>query len=121
MVEMKIEKDKAVFEIQGWDKLWSLRSRLEIPLSNIKGAQVDPSPAMGWLQGFKLAGAAIPHVFRVGTFYQKGHLVFWDVHKPKQTIVIDLLHEHYLKLIIEVADPHAAVAMINGAVSGARA
>ena len=29
MVEISIERDKAVFEVQGWDQLWSLRSRLE--------------------------------------------------------------------------------------------
>ena len=32
MVEITIENDKAIFEVQGWDKLWSLRSRLEVSL-----------------------------------------------------------------------------------------
>jgi hypothetical protein len=121
MVEIKIEADKAIFEVQGWDKLWSLRSHLEIPLSHIEGAQVDPNPAMGWFQGFNLAGADFPNIFRAGTFYHEGNLVFWDVHQPEKTIVIDLSHEHYRKLIIEVADPNAAVTLINNAVSEARA
>jgi hypothetical protein len=34
MVEIRIEADKAILEVQGWDKLWSLRSHLEILLSH---------------------------------------------------------------------------------------
>ena len=55
MVKIGIEGDKAIFEVEGWDKLWSFRSHLEIPLAHIKGAHPDPKPAMGWFQGLKLA------------------------------------------------------------------
>ena len=115
MVEIDIAGDKVIFEVQGWDKLWSLRSRLEIPLEHIAGAQADPHPAMGWFQGLKLAGTEVPNIFRAGTFYQHGELIFWDVHHPENTIVVELIHETYPKLIIEVADPAAAVALINKA------
>ena len=114
-MQITIQADKATFEVEGWDKLWSLRSRLEIPLAHIKGAHVDPHPAMGWFQGLKLAGSDIPNIFRAGTFYQDGDKVFWDVHHPEQTIVVDLEHERYARLIIEVENPAAAVAMLNGA------
>lgn len=117
MVEITIVGDKAVFEVEGWDKLWSLRSRLEIPLAHITGAHVDTAPAMGWFQGLKLMGTDIPNVFKAGTFYQEGDFVFWDVHEAANTIVIELDHEHFGKLIIEVADPSGAVNLINKAIS----
>ena len=117
MVEIKIESDKAIFEMQNWDKLWSLRSRLEIPLAHITGVQVNPNAKLGWFQGLKLAGTDLPNIFRAGSFYQKGNLVFWDVHHPEKAIVINLLHERYGKLIIEVADPNAAVTLIKEAIS----
>ena len=120
MVEIKIEGEKAIFEVNGWDKLWSLRSRLEIPLAHIKGATADSNPAMGWFQGLRLAGTNLPTIFRAGTFYQEGHIVFWDVHNPEKTIVVDLEHEHYGKLVIEVVDPNAAVNLIETAVSQGR-
>ena len=113
MVTIKIDDDKAIFEVQGWDKLSSLRSRLEIPLSHIKGARIDPAPAMGWFQGLKLAGTDLPNIFRAGTFYQQGELVFWDVHEPKNTVVIDLDHERYKKLIIEVENPEQEIKKFN--------
>jgi len=117
MVEIAVAGEKAVFEVEGWDKLWSFRSRLEIPLAHIKGARADPEPAMGWFDGLKILGTAIPHLFKAGTFYQEGDYVFWDVLHAEKTIVIDLDHEHFGKLIIEVADPKAAVSMINNAIS----
>ncbi len=55
MIEISIEGDRVAFEVEGWDQLWSLRSRLEIPLAHISGARVDTQPAMGWFQGLKLA------------------------------------------------------------------
>jgi hypothetical protein len=118
VVEITIHDDKAVFEVEGWHKLWSLRSRLEIPLAHIKGAHADPAPAMGWFDGLKLAGTSVPHIFRAGTFYQEGDLVFWDVHRPENTVVIDLEDETFARLVLEVADPQAAAALLNGAITG---
>ena len=120
MVEIKIEGDRAAFEIEGWDQLWSLRSRLEIPLDHIKGVYIDAQPAMGWFQGLKVAGTDLPNVFRAGTFYQDGGFVFWDVHHPENTIVVELDHERFQKLVIEVADPFTAAKEIQTAVSRRR-
>ena len=116
MVEITIDGDKAVFEVEGWHKLWSLKSRLEIPLAHIKGVHVDPEPAMGWFDGLKVAGTSIPRVFRAGSFYQQGNFVFWDVHSPEKTIVIDLEDEHFAKLIVEVADPQEATRLLEDAI-----
>ena len=120
MVEVTIEGDRAAFEVEGWDKLWSLRSRLEIPLAHIKGALIDFQPAMGWFQGLKVAGTDFPNVFRAGTFFQDGGCVFWDVHHPEKTIVVELEHERFQKLVIEVDNPDATANEINRAVSGSR-
>ena len=117
MVDITVSGDNAIFEVEGWDKLWSLRSRLQIPLAHIKGAHADSAPAMGWFQGFKIVGTGLPNIFRAGTFYQQGNLVFWDVHSPEKTIVIDLEHERFDKLIIEVADPDGAVRQLENAIS----
>ena len=120
MVEIRIEGERAVFEVEGWDKLWSLRSRLEIPLEHVRGAHWDPEPAMGWFQGLRLAGTDLPNLFKAGTFYQDGGLVFWDVLHAERTIVIDLDHERYEKLVVEVADPAGAVALLTRAIAGRR-
>ena len=48
-----------------------------------------------------------------GTFYHHSQWVFWDVHNPEKVVVIELRHEHYAKLIVEVEDPAATVAAIQ--------
>jgi len=113
MVEISVEGDWFVFEVLGMDKLWSLKSRLEIPIDHIKKASLHPNPPMGWFDGIKLIGTGFPHIFRAGTFYQQGRWVFWDVSQPEKTVAIDLDHEHSDMLIIEVADPEAAVKLIQ--------
>jgi hypothetical protein len=117
MVDVTIEGSKAVFAMEASHKIWALKSRLEIPLEHITGAHVDPNPAMGWFDGLKVSGADIPHVFRAGTFVLHGALVFYDVRDPHQTIVVELAHEHFSKLIVEVAEPEATVEMLRTALA----
>ena len=117
MVEISIHGDRARFEVEGWDKLWALRSRLEIPLAHIRSVRVDSEPARGWWHGLKLAGTGIPGVLTAGTFYEHGGVVFYDVHDPERTIVMELDHETYKRLVLEVSSPEAAAALISEAVA----
>jgi hypothetical protein len=117
MVDITIANGIAIFEIEGLDKLWSLRSRLEIPLAHISGARADTEVAHGWWHGIKMPGTNIPGVLTAGTFYQDGKKVFWDVHDPELTIVVELVDERYDELIIQVADPAAAIALLQTSIA----
>jgi len=74
--------------------------------------------AWGWWQGLRLPGTSIPGVLTAGTFYQHDGAVFYDVHDPDRTIVIELDHEHYRRLVVEVADPAATVSLLEDALHG---
>ncbi len=121
MVEVHIDGSKAAFTVQGWHKLWALRSQLEIPLEHIKDVHTDASPKMGWFQGLKVLGTDLPRVFRAGTFYQDGGWVFWDVLHAEKVIVVELHDERFQKLVIEVADPTAEVQKLKQALASGRA
>jgi len=116
MVDVTVQGDRITFEVEGWDKFWALKSRLEMPLDHVKGARVDEEAAKGWWHGVKLGGSDLPGVITAGTFYRKGRLVFYDTHKPENTIVVDLDHEHYDQLILQVRNPETAVKTIMEAV-----
>lgn len=118
MVTLSIDGSMLVLEVQGLDKLWSLRSRLDIPLVHVKSVRPDPGAARHWFEGLRLAGTYIPGVLTAGTFYEQGGLVFWDVHNPEHAIAIELAHERYQRLIVEVADPAAAIRMVQAQLSG---
>ena len=104
MAKVTIEDGNLSIEVQGLDKLWALKNQLSIPLTNVRGAAADPRIASehnGWLG----PGAYVPGVITAGTFHQDGERVFWDVHDASKAIVIELDHESYRRLVIEVDDP----------------
>ena len=105
MVTISIKADRIHFDVEGIDQLWALRSHLDFPTSHITSVRVDADAARGWWHGLKLWGSNIPGVLTAGTFYQEGGIVFYDVHDPERTIVIELDHERYDRLIVEVEDP----------------
>lgn len=117
MVTVSVEGDRVRFEVRGLDKLWALKSELEFPLAHIREVRIDPEPARGWWKGIRFPGTQIPGVLTAGTFYQHGEAIFYDVHDPEQTIVLELDHEHYGRLVIEVDDPPAVTATLQSAIA----
>ena len=48
MVEVTVRDGVAVFEVEGMDKLWALKSCLKIPLAHIRDVRLDTEAARGW-------------------------------------------------------------------------
>jgi hypothetical protein len=117
MVDIAIDGDQAILEVRGFDKLWALRSRLQIPLAHLVSVEANPEQVGRWWHGFKVLGTDVPGLLGAGTFYYHGELVFWDVHDPANAIILSLDHERYKKLIVEVADPAAAIGRLRSAMS----
>jgi hypothetical protein len=113
---VSIVGDTLVVEVLGLDKLWALKSRLEIPLGNVAGATADPGIDRE-PKGIRAPGAYFPGVITAGTFHRAGEKVFWDVHDPNKAVVIALRDETYARLVIEVDDPRATVDLVERAVS----
>jgi hypothetical protein len=85
------------------------------PLAHIAELKADPTIAHGWWHGIRMPATSIPGVLTAGTFYHDGKRVFWDVHNPENTVVIELKDERYNELIVEVADQQAAVELVKAA------
>ena len=112
-----IHDDRLVIDITGRDKLWALKSHLEIPMENVTGVRPGEEEARRWLQDVHVGGAHIRKHMSAGTFYWWGDWNFWDVHHPDKTIGIELRDHHYRKLVIEVADPDSVIDLIDGAIT----
>lgn len=118
MVELSVIEDRLLLRVMGADKLWALKSSLEIPLRHVAAIRADASIAHGWWHGLRMPGTQVPGVITAGTFYQDGKRVFWDVHHPENTVVIELHDERYNELIVEVADPEQTVGMVQALLPG---
>jgi hypothetical protein len=115
MAEVELAQEALIVHVEGMDRLFTLRSRLEIPLSHIEGAEADPQEARKRWHGILASGVWVPGPITTGTYYQDGEWVFWDVHDPEKTMVIRLRDERYVRLVIEVEDTEATVARVNEA------
>ena len=60
MVDLTIAGDRLVLDVRGADKLWALKSSLEIPLAHVVGIRADPAIAQGWWHGLRMPGTSIP-------------------------------------------------------------
>lgn len=116
MAKISIDGSDLTVDVEGLDKLWTLKSRLTIPIAHVRGATADPSIA-GEPKGWRGPGTHIPGVIVAGTFRQDGQKVFWDIHDMDKAVVIELADDTYQRLVIEVDDPRAAVEMIERAIS----
>ena len=102
--------------VEGMDKVLALKSTIEVPLAHVRGASLSPD-ALREPRGLRLLGTSVPGVIAAGSFYD-GEWLFMDVHNHAQAVKIELDHEHYAALIVEVEDPAATVSTINAAVRG---
>jgi hypothetical protein len=70
MARVEVVGDQLSVQIEGMDKLWTLKSRLEIPLAHVTDAEADPEAVRGW-KGWRGPGAHIPGVIVAGTSITK--------------------------------------------------
>ncbi|MFJ9517319.1 hypothetical protein ACIRPK_03460 [Kitasatospora sp. NPDC101801] len=117
MARVSVTGDTLTVEVEGLDRLWAVKSRIEIPLSNVRGATADPG-IVREPKGLRAPGTHLPGVIVAGTFHRQGEKVFWDVRNPNLAVVIELSDEKYTRLVVEVADPRATVALIEQALRG---
>lgn len=114
MATISVQGQDLVVEMNGLDKLWSLKSRLTIPLANVRGATLDPG-ILGEPKGIRAPGTHVPGVITAGTFHRDGEKVFWAVRDAQKAVVVELSDEQYTRLVVEVDDPREVVAMVEAA------
>ncbi|WP_426490615.1 hypothetical protein [Hymenobacter sp. 102] len=113
MVEVTKDGDLVTFRVKGLHKLWAFKSQLQIPARHIRGVRQDPQILKGWWKGIRAPGTHIPGLLAAGTFYQDNKRIFWDVHRAENALIIELEHDEYQELIIEVVDPAAVMQLLS--------
>lgn len=104
-------------EPHGLDKIWSFTSRLELPLTHVRGATHDPgmrAEPKGWRGPGLGLGAKLS-----GTFHADGTAQFWNISGYENTLVITLEDERFTHLYLTVDDPAGLASRINTAIHSA--
>jgi hypothetical protein len=124
VTKVEVDDGHLIARIQGLDQVLAFKSELSIPLAHVKGAAVSPPEVRRrWRNPLRIRvpGSDMPYVVMAGSFvFLDGEHAFWDVHDPDRTVVIELDHEKFAKLVLEVEDPQATATAINAAVARLR-
>lgn len=116
MTTIELTDTMLIVHVEGFDKILALKSELQVPLSHVVDAEVDPNIGEEFRRlfiGIKAPGTGLAGVVRAGTWYTNEGKVFWDVHHPENVITIHLADDTYDKLLIEVANPVETLAAIR--------
>ncbi len=118
MTTIELTDTELIVHVQGLDMVLSFKSEIRVPLSHVEGVAPASEEAAAQ-KGLRVPGISIPGL-TAGTFYGPDGRAFWDVHDPANAIVIYLQHDTFTKLIVEVANPDAAIRDITRAVATPR-
>jgi hypothetical protein len=124
MATIELGPSTLTVRLHGWDPFYALRRTVQVPLTHIVKARARPpetdfdhavrDPSVG-------VGRYVPKTMAIGTVELADGLAFFDVHdpmRPDRVLAIDLAHETFKHLVIDLDDepPEEAVLRIDGAI-----
>jgi len=117
MVDITVSKGHVVIAPRGLSRLWTLHGPITAPLAAIRDVRrAAPGVGLGRWKGWRLPGTHLPGVITAGSYLHDGDWEFWDVRGAgASAIEIDLSGTRYKRLVVDVADPDAAVARLQAA------
>lgn len=111
MNTITITGTRLVVRPRGLDRVWGFRRKIDVLLAHVRGATVDPE-ARREARGLRGPGLSFFGKY-VGTFHRNGERTYWNVSGRGTAIVIELVDEHFARLIVSVEDAAALVDRIN--------
>ena len=104
--------DSLTVTITGLNKLWGFKNTITIPYAQIVGATMD-NGILSEFKGVRLAGLSFLGKY-VGTFKHHQTLTYYNARVNYQdTIIIQLRHHHFDRLVLSVPNGKAIVNDIN--------
>ena len=115
MAHLEATPTELVIRLEGLRRAFGRWRPMVIPWAHIKQAHLDARIARSFPGARWGVSTYVPGVLALGSFRRGGRRVFLDVRDPEKAVVIELTGEKYDRLVLEVDDPEAALAMISGA------
>ena len=103
LADVDLDSDRIKITPRGFNKFWSFRRGLSIPLENVEQATYVPY-APGMVGGLRWPGTAIPGIMTAGTYLSRGK-AFFLLHRGENALVLDLKDWDYRRVIVDTTDP----------------
>jgi hypothetical protein len=103
MNNIEIIDRQVTIQLSGWDKFFAFKGSISFPQTSINQVyEYDQRLSPPWL---KNPGTAIPGVIIAGSYQNLGdRKEFWCTHFTGNTIVIDLEHEQYNRIVLDLPE-----------------
>ena len=116
---VRVETSSEVLDVfvDGADRYWGFRSRLEIPMSRVTGARVVDADEAKADVTWRTGGLGFPGVALVGHFRgREARKQWWRVYRADRVVVIDLTPDsQFDRIVLQIDDPEAVADAVNGA------
>ncbi len=114
MARVQVANDKLEITLSLGDEILSLHGTFHLPYSHITSVSTEQVPD-AWFRGIRI-GTNLPGVKTAGTFITSDGTIFYDFHNPDRCLTLDLNHETYRQVVVEVdagQDPNSLAASIR--------
>ena len=119
MVDLAVDGNEVVLRVRGLHQLWALKREIRIPCEQLTGVQAGMADEARktLYRSLRLPGTFLPGVIRAGSYRTRGAWLFWDVvGKGQRAVTLSTKGHRYAQLVVDVADPKAAVQMLSTAI-----
>ena len=115
--QVEVVGDSVLVRFPGASAFLAFKRPLEIPLAHISCVDRVSDGPEAQLQSFLGLGSWLPSVVGAPRFHHPGGRVFWNVSDPANAIAMQLNHDRYARLVIDVADPDGTIATVRAALA----
>jgi hypothetical protein len=108
--QVSTQGDRLRIEFPGWDAVWTLRRRVDLPLATVTGVQVESrAAALAAKPLLRMPGTELPGVIVAGTYRSpRSRPQLWCVRRARAVLTIDLADPApFGRIVLEVPDPAA--------------
>lgn len=106
-VRTVLEGEHLLIELTGWDRVLSIKGRLEVPLSVITGIEAKGREEIQRLPGrwLRLPGTYVPSMVHHGSYGLRPHRDFWALFRQERVLVLRMDGWDYERIVLGMEDP----------------
>jgi len=111
-VVVRVEGDHLVVELDGWDRLLSIKGRLKVPLTVVTGIEAKRREEIKALPGrwLRLPGTYVPSMVHHGSYGRRPNRDFWALFRQERVLVLRMEGWDFQRIVLGMEDPDSVAA-----------
>ena len=111
-VAVRVEGNHLVVDLHGWDRLLSIKGRLDVPVTAITGIEAKSREEIKALPGrwLRLPGTYVPSMVHHGSYGRRPNRDFWALFRQDRVLVVRMDGWDYQRIVLGMEDPDSVAA-----------